>query len=1008
MKLNTTPIINNSINTITVRYSKSGTYLWGVRCFDNGNPPSSLFSENRTIIVKTLPLYSSENDTRIISPATYDTNNNYGFQINWTDEGKNFKTAIFQLGRPDGTLINYTNSSTIKTQYFAGDDYTTNARWYINFTQAQFGSVGTYNITWFGIDVDGAENKTDTVDYTINKGTPSGSISGTTPITYGTVSDVTGSESNIGDNDIVYNLYRDGVLVSNPDNTVLGAGTYNYVYNTTGGENYTSVASLDTFVLAVNKAPTSIRLFLNGTEGTKTYTHGDIANFTVQLNVSETIILTSNYTGWVDQTGTQTIYNTTFLGVSGNNFNITAYFVGNENYTSSQREYIFNVNSIPNWLANATSKTSPQIYDAGKNYGFQINWTDADFSNATLQLGRPDGTLTNYTISTTPSTTNTSNIWYINFTQDQIGGVGIYNYTWFGVDLNGAENKTDTINYVINKAIPKYYNSKSSISTAFSKSIFNISWLNYDNANYTISKSFFNTNTSITNKTMFEFGNDIFSINITLPAGSYSYWFFANNTDNLANYTSPIYFVINPAWNQTDSIFSGKKYNYSKDYAYYLGIPISHTESSRIQDNSMTCTVNSTCYSIIPINVTWNASAYISGDATNFTNVNVSLSSIPAGWTGNLTSWIIPTLNVSESNVTNATLYKPQVIKVDIKWYSLNATLNTNIYANTSIHESNWTYFNATFEVNNTDSIDYTNVLFNVSYYLTGAEGGFAGANAERYDNYSADSLKNITANFRMRSPTATENVLSSGGSYYEKKITVSCYTGTDCSIMSYVIVNVSVNSSFQNYNLYEDTGGEWVLRTATEGYNFTDNSSLGYVWFTVPSMSTHTFDVISNSLVPTEPARSTTGGGGGGVKLILTEPCKIIFEPHTFSTFISAGQSYSNTWTIKNIGNTTCTGTYEIIGKTDVSLPEYIKLSKTSEPKLLPGEVTFLNFTISIPADIEATNYEYQICLSAGENSGGCGNISTLPFSLNVGINGIIVTLAVLGGLIFVVTKLV
>lgn len=113
------------------------------------------------------------------------------------------------------------------------------------------------------------------------------------------------------------------------------------------------------------------------------------------------------------------------------------------------------LNTEPQWSNNQTQLSSPVTYAPSNNYGFQINWTDADnnFDNATFQLGRPSGSITNYTKATTPATNNNSasgeKIWYINFTQNQFGPAGTYNITWFGTDTAGAQNKTDTIGYRI-------------------------------------------------------------------------------------------------------------------------------------------------------------------------------------------------------------------------------------------------------------------------------------------------------------------------------------------------------------------------------------------------------------------------------------------------------------------------------------------------------------------------------------------------------------------------------
>jgi len=112
----------------------------------------------------------------------------------------------------------------------------------------------------------GGENYTanasiDSETLTVNKAVPTGSISGTSPIIYGTAADVLGSESNTGDSDVEYKLYREGQEVSNPDDTVLSVGNYNYIYNTTGGTNYSSSSSLDTFNLVVEEVPTIIPYF---------------------------------------------------------------------------------------------------------------------------------------------------------------------------------------------------------------------------------------------------------------------------------------------------------------------------------------------------------------------------------------------------------------------------------------------------------------------------------------------------------------------------------------------------------------------------------------------------------------------------------------------------------------------------------------------------------------------------------------------------------------------------
>lgn len=116
------------------------------------------------------------------------------------------------------------------------------------------------------------------------------------------------------------------------------------------------------------------------------------------------------------------------------------------------------VQAVPQSQDNTTSIASGSAWDCSVTYGFQINWTDTEaggFDNATLQLGNDEGSLTNYTIASTPAVANTTpSTWYVNFTQDQLGRAGTYNYTWIGINTTGSENATSTVAYSVSKATP--------------------------------------------------------------------------------------------------------------------------------------------------------------------------------------------------------------------------------------------------------------------------------------------------------------------------------------------------------------------------------------------------------------------------------------------------------------------------------------------------------------------------------------------------------------------------
>ncbi len=232
--------------------------------------------------------------------------------------------------------------------------------------------------------------------------------------------------------------------------TNIGAGTYSYQWfgnDTAGNQN-----STNSITYIIEKAASNTSLFLNETENNRSYDSNQAANFTVVLNVSgKTVYLDSNYTGWVIQSDTDSsLENITILTVAGDWWNMTGYFEGDDNYTSSLRTYYFNVSDItsPIYSDNTTSVANGTVYDSSTNYGFQINWTDdIGFNAATFW------TDLNFTGGANFTTTNDSaggpDVWYINFTNI---GAGTYSYQWFGNDTAGNQNSTNSITYIIEKA----------------------------------------------------------------------------------------------------------------------------------------------------------------------------------------------------------------------------------------------------------------------------------------------------------------------------------------------------------------------------------------------------------------------------------------------------------------------------------------------------------------------------------------------------------------------------
>jgi len=102
---------------------------------------------------------------------------------------------------------------------------------------------------------------------------------------------------------------------------------------------------------------------LNGTEGNKNYVQNRTANFTATVNVTgKTVYMTTNLSGWVLQSGTNSVINTTPLTELGT-FNITAYFSGDQNYSSSYKTYYAFVVSGINVITNLALHLGLQFAD---------------------------------------------------------------------------------------------------------------------------------------------------------------------------------------------------------------------------------------------------------------------------------------------------------------------------------------------------------------------------------------------------------------------------------------------------------------------------------------------------------------------------------------------------------------------------------------------------------------------------------------------------------------------
>ncbi len=278
----------------------------------------------------------------------------------------------------------------------------------------------------------------DNLTFIVNKAVPQIELTGTSPIKYGNPVDVQGIEINSGDADLIYNLYRNSILVSNPDNEILATGNYTYEYNTIGGQNYTSRQIF--LNLSVNKASSLVYAYINNTRANFT-----VDNRTINIYLNGSLINGEGIIGlWLNggliNSGISQIYNITNLSVGYYNFSVV--YNGNENYTLSSETFWINITEYI-----VIDIEYPIFGNYWDNNGSLVNLGIALF-NVTVTSTNGSVLLeingVNYT-----STNLTANVYNISV---NLTSNGTYNYKWYswGNGTFNNFNSSNTMSYTVN------------------------------------------------------------------------------------------------------------------------------------------------------------------------------------------------------------------------------------------------------------------------------------------------------------------------------------------------------------------------------------------------------------------------------------------------------------------------------------------------------------------------------------------------------------------------------
>lgn len=309
---------------------------------------------NAGIFSVSLPLTYSSNGTNVSSNIVGKFGSITLF-ANWTDlEGLGY--AWLWTNETGGTGRNYTDG----TYRSPLDINSTSSQTWSNFTWRNTSINAGDVIAWriYANDTTSKENSTVQSIFTIDNSPPTFNNTKNTSALYNDSVQINISwydnsvhtvlfESNFSNILTNYTATRSGneyYFTVNPGNqTVDRFVVYRWYANDTSGLYNSTVQSNYT----VSKAPTLTRLFLNGTEGNRIYAKGHIANISATINITgKNVTIVANFTNTTVTlaNGTapqQNITNTSNLNISV--YNITAYFLGDENHTASSVSYNMSV-----------------------------------------------------------------------------------------------------------------------------------------------------------------------------------------------------------------------------------------------------------------------------------------------------------------------------------------------------------------------------------------------------------------------------------------------------------------------------------------------------------------------------------------------------------------------------------------------------------------------------------------------------------------------------------------
>ncbi len=422
----------NNIATNTYNYAAilpAGTFYWKSYANDSADQWNNTDTWQFTINKASTSLSLSS------SPSWSET---YGVQTNVTCEADNPEVTV-SLWRND-TLVGSAKNSVSDVQSLAVGNYSyvCNTSGSVNYTSAEV--VNTLVVV---------PKTHSSCDLSFN------------PLS-GQVYPVSLNATCVCDNpEAPAKLYRNGndVTLENGTLVFLSAGTYDYVCNVSETTHYAGAENSSEYL--INKAAGEINLYLNGSENNLTIYNNTLVNISASL-VSGTGNIQVYKGGVKIYEGPSPSQNITLFDALGQ-YNITAIYSGNQNYTADQETWWVTVLAKPiDHPPNTVLNNPPTGYyddtSDPANVTFNCSATD-DNGLTSISLYLTDSTDQHFSLNNTKTITGTSNSTSWTLILDK------GNYTWncLSQDTGGnnafaTNNRSIKINYTNKDTTPPIVN----------------------------------------------------------------------------------------------------------------------------------------------------------------------------------------------------------------------------------------------------------------------------------------------------------------------------------------------------------------------------------------------------------------------------------------------------------------------------------------------------------------------------------------------------------------------